>query len=76
MEQSQEYLKREFMHYISDTLALLGAEPEFVKKIQAFEEMPLTEDLIKDLKNYNVDQVDKVKTRLVLCHSAGVKVKK
>jgi hypothetical protein len=69
MQSSQEYLKREFMHAISDTLALLGAPAELVKKIQDVEEKPFNPEIIADIKSYNYDQLMMVKTRLALCHT-------
>jgi hypothetical protein len=72
-ESSQEYLKREFMHYLSDTLALLGADEAFVRSIQTIEEKPFTPEIIEELKSFNYDQINKVKTRLCLCHTVTMK---
>lgn len=72
MAQSQEYLKREFLHSLSDTLALLGADEELVKKIQGIEEKPFTPEIIEDIKGFNYDQFNRVKTRLALCHTYTV----
>jgi len=72
MAQSQEYLKREFIHHISSALALLGASEEFVKKIREVEELPLTSQIIEEIKNFNVQEIDKVKTRLDLIYTSEI----
>jgi hypothetical protein len=72
-EPSQEFLKREFMHSLSDTLALLGADEDLVEKIQSIKEKPFTSKIIEELKSFNYDQLVKVKTRLGLCHTYTVR---
>jgi hypothetical protein len=75
MSQSQEYLKREFMHYIGDTIALLGADEEFVRKIKSLEEKPFTSEIIDEIRKFNVEQTDKVKTRLALLNTTTAKTR-
>ena len=49
MSISQEYLKREFIHHISDTLALLGGGEDLVDKVRQVEEKPLTAEIIEEI---------------------------
>jgi hypothetical protein len=72
MEHSQEYLKREFIHHLSDTLALLGAGEDLVNKVRQVEERPLTPDIIEEIRSFNCKWVDDVKTRLVLLNTTPV----
>lgn len=73
MMPSQEYLKREFLHNLSDTLSLLGADEDLVRKVQAIEEMPFTSEIVEEIRSFNYDQIGKVKTRLALCHTISVR---
>jgi len=75
MAASQEYLKREFVHHLSDTLALLGAGEDFVSKVRQVEEKPLTAEIIDEIRNFNNAHVDEVKTRLFLCNKTSVTTK-
>ena len=59
MEKSQEFLKREFIHLLSDTLALLGAEKRLVEDIKTIEEKPFSPRIIDEIRKYNRDQKDK-----------------
>lgn len=61
MEKSQEFLKREFIHLLSDTLALLGAEKRLVDDIKNIEENPISTKLIEKIRRYNREQEDKAK---------------
>jgi len=61
MEKSQEFLKREFIHLLSDTLALLGAKKQLVEDIKAIEENPFSRQIIEEIRKYNREQ--KVKTK-------------
>ena len=72
MEPSQEYLKREFIHHISDTLALLGGGKDIVEKVRQVEEKPLTSQIIEEIRNFNNDRVEETKTRLALCNTTSV----
>jgi hypothetical protein len=72
MQPSQEYLKREFIHHISDTIALLGGGEGIVQKIRQVEEKPLTPQVIEEIRNFNNDRVEETKTRLVLCNTTSV----
>ena len=47
MEKSQEFLKREFIQLLTDTLALLGAEKRLVEDIKAIEENPFSLKIIE-----------------------------
>jgi len=60
MEKSQEFLKREFIHLLSDTLALLGAKKELVEDIRAVEENPFSFKIIQEIRKYNREQKDKI----------------
>lgn len=72
MSKSQELLKREIMHFLGDTLALLGAEESFVRIFKRYEELPLTEELIDQIKRFNCEHIDKVKTRLALLNTITI----
>ena len=61
MEKSQEFLKREFIHLLSDTLALLGAEKRLVDDIKTIEQNPISTKLIDKIRRYNREQEDKAK---------------
>lgn len=70
---SQELLKREMMHALSNVLAVLGAKSEFVINFKIMEELPITEEFVKAINDYAYDEWEKVKTRLWLCHTQSVK---
>ena len=59
MEKSQEFLKREFIKLVSDTLALLGAEKRFIEDIKASKDGPFSSEIIDEIKRYNSEQKDK-----------------
>ena len=59
MKDSQDILKREFIHTLSDTLALLGAEKRLVEDIKAMEESPFSPSIIDRIRRYNREQSDK-----------------
>ena len=61
MDKSQEFLKREFIHLLSDTLALLGAKKQLVEDIKAIEENPFSRQIVEEIRKYNREQ--KVKTK-------------
>ena len=61
MEKSQEFLKREFIHLLSDTLALLGAEKRLVEDIKTIEENPISPKIIDKIRRYNREQEDKAR---------------
>jgi len=69
MEKSQEFLKREFIHLLSDTLALLGAEKRLVEDIKAVEENPFSLKIIDEIRRYNREQKDKVKHSVALLNT-------
>ena len=69
MEKSQEFLKREFIHLLSDTLALLGAEKRLVEDIKAAEENPFSPKMIDKIKRYNCEQKDKAKASVALLNT-------
>lgn len=72
---SQELLKREFVHHLSDTLALLGAGEDLVNKVREVEEKPLTPEIIDEIRRFNSSHLDEVKTRLVLLNTTTVTVR-
>ena len=61
MKDSQEILKREFIHLLSDTLALLGAEKRLVEDIKAIEETPFSHKIIDEIRRYNREHTNKTK---------------
>jgi len=75
MNHSQDFLKREFVHYLSDTLAILGSGTDLVDKIRQVEEKPFTPEIIDEIRKFNMEQVDDVKTRLVLLNTITINVK-
>lgn len=69
MEKSQEFLKREFIHLLSDTLALLGAEKRLIEGIKATEENPFSLKIIDEIKRYNREQKDKTRETAALLNT-------
>jgi len=69
MEKSQEFLKREFVHLLSDTLALLGAETRLVEDIKSIEENPFSNKVIDRIREYNRKQKDKAKDSVALLNT-------
>ena len=69
MEKSQEFLKREFIHLLSDTLALLGAEKRLVEDIKATEENPFSLKIIEEIRRYNREQKNKTKDAAALLNT-------
>jgi hypothetical protein len=69
MEKSQEILKREFIHLLSDTLALLGAERRLVDDIKSIEENPFSLKIIDEIRRYNRDQKNKVNESVALLNT-------
>ena len=66
MEKSQEFLKKEFIHLLSDTLVLLGAEKRLVEDIKASEENPFSPKIIDEIRRYNREQKNKAKDSAAL----------
>ena len=56
MEKSQEFLRREFIHLLSDTLALLGAKKTLVEDLKAAEENPFSPKILDEIRQYNYEQ--------------------
>jgi|GEM_PF-1809956 len=69
MNTSQEFLSREFIHLLSDTLALLGAEKRLVDDIKAMEETPLSHAMIDKIRKYNREQSVKAKDAAALLNT-------
>jgi len=69
MEKSQEFLKKEFIHLVSDTLALLGAEKRLIEDIKAIEENPFSLKIIDEIRSYNREQKVKVKDAAALLNT-------
>lgn len=69
MNTSQEFLKREFIHLLSDTLALLGAEKRLVEDIKAMEESPFSHTTIDKIRKYNREQSNKAKDAAALLNT-------
>ena len=61
MEKSQEFLKKEFIKLVSDTLALLGAEKRLIEDIKASKDNPFSPKIIDEIRKYNRAQEDKAK---------------
>ena len=66
MEKSQEFLRREFIHLLSDTLALLGAEKRLIEDIKAAEENPFSPKIIDEIRQYNCEQKIRAKDSAAL----------
>ena len=69
MESSQEFLKREFIKLVSDTLALLGAEKRLVEYIKATEDNPFSPKIIDEIRKYNHEQENKAKHTIALLNT-------
>lgn len=69
MEKSQEFLKREFIKLVSDTLALLGAEKRLIEDIKASKDGPFSPEIINEIKRYNSEQQDKAKHAVALLNT-------
>ena len=69
MENTQEFLKREFIHLLSDTLALLGAEKRLVEDIKAAEENPFSPKIIDEIRRYNCEQKERAKDSVALLNT-------
>ena len=69
MENSQEFLKREFIKLVTETLVLLGAEKRLIENIKASENSPFSPKVIDDLKKYNGEQKDKTKHSTALLNT-------
>jgi hypothetical protein len=69
MNPSQEFLKREFIHLLSDTLALLGAEKRLVEDIKAMKETPFSRTIIDNIRKYNREQSNKAKDAAALLNT-------
>ena len=69
MEKSPEFLKREFIHLLSDTLALLGAEQRLIEDLKASEENPFSLKIIEKIRRYNREQKDKTKDAAALLNT-------
>lgn len=69
MEKSQEFLKREFIKLVSDTLALLGAEKRLIEDIKAFKDSPFSPQIIDEIKQYNLEQKDKANHTVALLNT-------
>ena len=69
MEKSQEFLKREFIKLLTDTLALLGAEKRLVDDIKSIEENPFSPKIIDEIRRYNREQKEKAKDSIALLNT-------
>lgn len=69
MDTSQEFLRREFIHLLSDTLTLLGAEKRLVEDIKATEETPLSHAVIDKIRKYNREQSIKARDAAALLNT-------
>jgi len=49
---SQELLKREFVHHLTDTFALMGAGEDMVNKIRQVEEKPLNAEIVDEIRKF------------------------
>lgn len=72
---SQEFLKREFIHYISDTIGLLGGSDEIIHLIRNAEEKPFTPHLIDEIRKYNCIQIEYTKSRLAILNTTTFRTK-
>lgn len=69
MEKSQEFLKREFIKLVSDTLTLLGAERKLVEDIKASKDNPFSDRIIDEIRKYNGEQENKTKHTVALLNT-------
>ena len=69
MEKSQEFLKKEFIRLLSDTLSLLGAEKRLVEDLKASEENPFSLKIIEEIRRYNRDQKNKARDAAALLNT-------
>lgn len=69
MEKSQEFLRREFIKLVSDTLALLGAEKRLIDDIKASKDTPFSPKIIDEIKRYNSEQENKAKHTVALLNT-------
>jgi hypothetical protein len=69
MNTSQEKLKREFIHLLGDTLALLGAEKRLVEDIKAMKESPFSPAMIDKIRKYNREQMTRTKEAAALLNT-------
>lgn len=69
MEKSQEFLKREFIDTLTDTLALLGAEKRLVEYVKDIEVNPFSHKIIDEIRKYNRRQRDKAKDAVALLNT-------
>lgn len=69
MEKSQEFLKREFIKLVSDTLALLGAEKRLIEDIKTIEDNPFSPKVIDEIRRYNRERENKVKDSIALLNT-------
>ena len=69
MKKSEEFLRREFIKLVSDTLALLGAEKRLVEDIKAAEDNPFSPKIIDEIRQYNREQQDKAKHTVALLNT-------
>jgi len=69
MEKSQEFLKREFIHLLGDTLALLGAKRKLVEDIRAMEENPISFKIIEEIRKYNREHKNKIEEDAALLNT-------
>jgi len=61
--------KREFIHLLSDTLALLGAKEKLVEDIRAIEENPFSFKVIEEIRRYNREQKNKINDEAALLNT-------
>jgi hypothetical protein len=69
MEKSQEFLRKEFIHLLSDTLALLGAEKRIVEDIKSIEQSPFSVKILDEIRRYNREQKDKASETAALLNT-------
>ena len=67
MENSQDFLKREFNHLISETLALLGAEKRLVEEIKGAEK--ISPQIIDKIKKYIREEKERTKSSAALLNT-------
>jgi hypothetical protein len=69
MNTSQEFLRREFIHLLGETLILLGAEKRLVEDIKATEEKPLSHAVIDKIRKFNREQSVKARDAAALLNT-------
>jgi len=64
MSKSEEQLKKEFVHCLTNTLLLLGGDNDLVALLRETEEKPITPDIINTIRCFNTQVLDGLRLRI------------